>query len=120
MSWREDLAVFKIRLSQIKAQLSDVKRYVASGVMDAMKTFHIIDASSAACAMTVTPNRDTVYKIGCVNADNAVTVTLQGSWTFDGTNNIATFTVGDGVEAFADGENEVLLLNGNNGVVLSN
>lgn len=119
MSWREDLAVGILRLGKVMAQEPELQKSVADGPLEAEKSFHQLDADDATVDMTLTPADRTVYFFSCVNADNSVTITLDGTWTFDGTNNIATFDVGDGLIAMADLEKEILGVMANNGVVLS-
>ena len=120
MSWREQLNVGELRLGRLIAQEPELQTYIADGAIENYKTFNLLDASAATADLTLTPSDRTIYEFMCVNADNSVTITLDGSWTFDGTNNIATFGIGDGMRVFADLDNLMLVLISNNGVVLSN
>ncbi len=119
MSWREDLAIGKLKLVQLMSQSPNYGRYKASGEIDKTKSFNILDGSSAAANMTLTPEDGSIYLFACVDSTSAVKITLQGSWTFDGTHAIATFTKGKGMVVIADAENNMAIVLGNNGVVLS-
>lgn len=119
MSWREDLLVGILRLEKVMAQEPGLQKYLVDGPVEPEKSFHQLDADDATVDLTLTPADRTVYVFSCINADNSVTITLDGTWTFDGTNNVATFDVGDGLIAMADLENEILGIVANNGVVLS-
>ena len=117
MSWRENLNVGNLNLENLMSQTKT--RHTADGLIDPKKMVQILDGSSVALSMEMTPEDDRFYMLACVDASNAVTVTLQGSWTFDGSSNVATFSAGDGLIALADEANDMLILLSNNGVVLS-
>lgn len=117
--WRADVSLGIARIAQLNALGYWIQRPVTDGAIEPGGSTIMLDADDNTVDMTLTPEENKYYMIGCVNDDNSVTITLDGSWTFNGTNNVATFTIGDSIVAFADGENEMLILLSNNGVVLS-
>lgn len=79
----------------------------ALGNADFPSEFVILNADDAAVGITQwTPTVGKMYIIYASNVDNAVTVTLSASWTWDGTNDMATFdAVGECIFVFAAATN---------------
>ena len=122
MSWREDISLGLIRNDAMAVR---PERIADDGVIDNNKRAHILDGSDNILSLEWTPDslnrlEMRTHVFGCIDSTNAVTVTLQGSWTFaDGSNTIATFTAGDGMTVLVDSVNELVIVTSNNGVVLS-
>lgn len=71
--------------------------YSGDGVLDLEHFSRIIlDGTDVTCNMTISAIfGERLLLISCADATNAVTVTLPAGATFDGTNDIATFTVAE-------------------------